>query len=50
VIRPGLASISISAPLIADGTSWNAAVQLRDRARAEILRGCGEPDLVEISD
>ena len=50
VIRPGLASISISAPLIADETSWNAAVQLRDRARAEILRGCGEPDLVEISD
>jgi 1-acyl-sn-glycerol-3-phosphate acyltransferase len=50
VIRPGLASISIGAPLVAEGTTWNAAVQLRDRARAEILRGCGEPDLVETSD
>jgi 1-acyl-sn-glycerol-3-phosphate acyltransferase len=50
VIRPGRASISIGAPLIAEDTSWNAAVKLRDRARAEILRGCGEPDLVETSD
>jgi 1-acyl-sn-glycerol-3-phosphate acyltransferase len=50
VIRPGLASVSIGSPLISEGTSWNAAVKLRDRARTEILRGCGEPDLVETPD
>ena len=50
VIRPGRASISIGSPLHSKGTSWNAAVDLRDRTRAEILRGCGEPDLVETSD
>ena len=47
VPRPGRASISIGAPLIPEGTDWNAAVKLRDHARAEILRGCGEPDLLE---
>ncbi len=50
VPRPGRVSISIGAPLIAEGGDWNAAVTLRDRARAEILRGCGEPDLVETSE
>ena len=29
------------------GNDWNAAIQLRDAARAEILRLCGEPDLSE---
>jgi hypothetical protein len=24
---------------------WSAAVRLRDRVRAEILKHCGEPDL-----
>jgi 1-acyl-sn-glycerol-3-phosphate acyltransferase len=47
VPRPGRASISVGAPLIPEGTDWNAAVKLRDHARAEILRGCGEPDLLE---
>jgi len=47
VPRPGRASISFGAPLDSEGGDWNAAVKLRDRARAEILRGCGEPDLVE---
>ena len=42
VPRPGRASISIGAPLIPEGTDWNAAVKLRDPARAEILRGCGD--------
>jgi len=27
------------------GTGWRAAVELRDRVRREILRGCGEPDI-----
>ena len=47
VPRPGHASISIGTPLIPEGTDWSAAVKLRDHARAEILRGCGEPDLSE---
>ena len=47
VPRPARASISIGAPLVPEGGDWSAAVKLRDRARAEILRGCGEPDLVE---
>jgi hypothetical protein len=28
-----------------DGSEWAAAVRLRDRVRAEILKRCGEPDL-----
>jgi 1-acyl-sn-glycerol-3-phosphate acyltransferase len=47
---PGRVSISIGAPLLSDGADWNAAVKLRDQARKEILRGCGEPDLVEVDD
>ena len=47
VPRPGRASISFGAPLVPEGGDWIAAVKLRDLARAEILRGCGEPDLVE---
>jgi 1-acyl-sn-glycerol-3-phosphate acyltransferase len=50
VIRQGLASICIGVPLLAEAASWEAAVQLRDRAREEILPGCGEPDLVDTSD
>lgn len=50
VIRPGRAAISIGPPLVSEDATWNAAVDLRDRARTEILRGCGEPDLVEAPD
>src|SRR3954469_1975927 len=38
-------SVTIGAPITPEGTDWNAAVKLRDRARAEILKHCGEPDL-----
>jgi 1-acyl-sn-glycerol-3-phosphate acyltransferase len=47
VPRPGRVSIAIGAPLISQGEEWNAALKLRDETRAEILRGCGEPDLTE---
>ncbi|HEY5706941.1 MAG TPA: AMP-binding protein [Terrimicrobiaceae bacterium] len=47
VPRPGRVSISIGTPLTCEGEEWNAAIKLRARARAEILRGCGEPDLIE---
>jgi 1-acyl-sn-glycerol-3-phosphate acyltransferase len=33
------------APIAPEGSDWNAAVKLRDRVRAEILKACGEPDL-----
>ena len=43
--RRGTIAVTIAAPLIPQGGDWNAAVALRDAARAEILRHCGEPDL-----
>jgi len=43
--RRGAIVVSIAAPLAPQGSDWNAAVALRDAARAEILRHCGEPDL-----
>jgi len=43
--RRGAIVVSVGAPLAPQGSDWNAAVALRDAARAEILRHCGEPDL-----
>jgi hypothetical protein len=40
-------SVTFCAPIVPRGTDWNAAIDLRDRARAEILRLSGEPDLNE---
>jgi len=42
-------SVTISPPIEPKGTDWDAAIQLRDAARAEILRVSGEPDLAEES-
>jgi 1-acyl-sn-glycerol-3-phosphate acyltransferase len=44
--RRGVITITISKSLVPDGKDWAAAIRLRDSARAEILRLCGEPDLV----
>jgi acyl carrier protein len=38
-------SVTVGAPVAPDGADWNAALRLRDRVRAEILKHCGEPDL-----
>src|SRR5687767_9436440 len=38
-------AVTIGAPIAPDGADWNAAVKLRDRVRAEVLKYCGEPDL-----
>jgi 1-acyl-sn-glycerol-3-phosphate acyltransferase len=38
-------AVTIGAPVAPDGDDWNAAVRLRDRVRAEVLKYCGEPDL-----
>ena len=43
--RRGSVSVTISAPIAAQGRDWAAALRLRDAARAEILRCSGEPDL-----
>jgi len=45
-LRRAAVSVTIGAPVTADGTDWAAAVKLRDAVRAEILRHCGEPDLL----
>jgi 1-acyl-sn-glycerol-3-phosphate acyltransferase len=44
--RHGAVHVQIGAPLEPDGQDFEAAVRLRDRARAAILARCGEPDLV----
>ena len=41
--HPGRARIVIAAPLMADGNDWDAAVRLRDQARAVIAELSGEP-------
>jgi 1-acyl-sn-glycerol-3-phosphate acyltransferase len=38
-------AVTLSAPIAPEGVDWSAAVRLRDRVRAEILKHCGEPDL-----
>jgi 1-acyl-sn-glycerol-3-phosphate acyltransferase len=44
-LRRAPVTVTISAPIAAQGNDWAAAVQLRDAVRAEILKHCGEPDL-----
>src|SRR5688572_4080492 len=38
-------AVTFGAPIAPEGSDWNAAVRLRDRVRAEVLKHCGEPDL-----
>jgi len=38
-------AMTVCAPIAPDGADWAASIRLRNRARAEILRYCGEPDL-----
>jgi acyl carrier protein len=44
-LRRAPITVTIGAPVAPEGGDWNAAVRLRDRVRAEILKHCGEPDL-----
>jgi len=37
-------AVTFGAPIAPEGADWNAAVQLRDRVRAEVLKHCGETD------
>jgi 1-acyl-sn-glycerol-3-phosphate acyltransferase len=43
--RRGTINVTVGPALQPEGSDWTAAVALRDAARAEILRHCGEPDL-----
>ncbi|MGB5178866.1 MAG: 1-acyl-sn-glycerol-3-phosphate acyltransferase [Gammaproteobacteria bacterium] len=43
----GQIEVTICPPIAASGEGWQVALDLRDAARAEIARYCGEPDLVE---
>ena len=40
-------SVTIGEPLTSDGDDFTAAIRLRDRVRAVILAGCGEPNAGE---
>jgi len=43
----GQITVTIRPPLSPQGEGWQVALQLRDAARREIARHCGEPDLVD---
>ena len=43
--RPGDVRVTVGSPLFAEQDGFDAAIALRDAARAAILAGCGEPDL-----
>jgi 1-acyl-sn-glycerol-3-phosphate acyltransferase len=40
-------TVTFGEAVMPEGGDWAAAVRLRDRVRAEILKSCGEPDLGE---
>jgi 1-acyl-sn-glycerol-3-phosphate acyltransferase len=44
-IRRGVVHIRIGTPIRPTNQDWTAAVALRDAARAQLLRACGEPNL-----
>ena len=43
--RCGPVRVTLHAPIVVAGDGWQAALQLRDATRREILRHCGEADL-----
>ena len=48
--RRGVVRVTISAPVQPAGDGhghWDEAIRLRDLTRAELLKNCGEPDLIE---
>ena len=45
--RRAAVTVTFGEPVMPDGNDWAAAVRLRDRIRAEILKTSGEPDLGE---
>lgn len=45
--RRGAVAVTVGTPIVPSGTDWNAAIALRDEARAQMLQLCGEPDLAQ---
>ena len=45
-LRRGRVGVTFGAPIAPAGGDFNAAIALRDAARASILGACGEPDLL----
>jgi len=45
--RRALVSATVGEPIEPASRDWSGAIALRDRARADMLRLCGEPDLGE---
>ncbi|KAF0163616.1 MAG: AMP-dependent synthetase and ligase [Rhodocyclaceae bacterium] len=43
--RRGAVRVTVCAPIAVAGEGWQAALRLRDAARREILKHCGEPDM-----
>ncbi|MGB7596666.1 MAG: AMP-binding protein [Gallionella sp.] len=43
--RRGIITVTIGKPIAPEGKNWAEAIRLRNTARSEILRLCGEPDL-----
>ncbi len=43
--RRGSVTVTLGIPIMPEGSDWAAAIKMRDSARAEILRHCGEADL-----
>jgi len=43
--RHGAVSVTIGEAIEPEGADWDSIIKLRDRAHAEILHQCGEPDL-----
>ena len=43
--RRGAVRVTLCAPIVPAGEGWQAALQMRDATRKEILKYCGEPDL-----
>ena len=48
--RRGKIEVTVRPPIVPAGEGWQVALKLRDAARAEIARHCGEPDLVNDAD
>ena len=45
LLRPGSVEVRVGEPIAASGEDFDAAIELRNSARAWILRHCGEPNL-----
>ena len=43
--RRGVITVNVRPPIAPEGSDWDAALKLRDRVRAEMLRHYGEPDM-----